>query len=368
MNRLSRRAFIAGSIAAAAGAHAGLLSIAGGRGVSIPVDTGHTAARSNGYDAAWRDGGAGWVQTAQDILANAADQTAGMVIHLSDSLSRETAFGAWAQNGAGKTAEDVAICEWLHADLGEAQAVTSDDGFKLAHPYFCSGRAYTVVDGAGPWDFNALSGMPRTTVQATARSHMDNCTYGGVDIVTLLAAIQKPQFCTLTFNFDSSGGDSSVSTISSDYVAICDRLEAAGIVPIIFEYTYRTVFTDPETANFNRWVDMYNAALVAFATSRGYPFVPLNTEMLYRIPVGGAQPNTTQMAAWLSRFLNSGDGVHYSTGIGPGGYGATADPYANGGDAATHTTGAALTYNGYGLKGWLLVQKMKQIKQLVVDA
>ena len=34
---------------------------------------------------------------------------------------------------------------------------------------------------------------------------------------------------------------------------------------------------------------------------------------------------------------------------------------------ATHTTGLALTYNGYGLKGWLGVQKMKEIKQLVVD-
>ena len=29
--------------------------------------------------------------------------------------------------------------------------------------------------------------------------------------------------------------------------------------------------------------------------------------------------------------------------------------------------GLALTYNGYGLKGWLGVQKMKEIKQLVID-
>jgi hypothetical protein len=39
----------------------------------------------------------------------------------------------------------------------------------------------------------------------------------------------------------------------------------------------------------------------------------------------------------------------------------------DGGDADTHTTGAALTYNGYGLKGWLGVQKMKEIKALVID-
>ena len=48
-------------------------------------------------------------------------------------------------------------------------------------------------------------------------------------------------------------------------------------------------------------------------------------------------------------------------------YPSTSDPYANGGDPATHTTGLALTYNGYGLKGWLGVQKMKEIKQLVID-
>jgi len=46
---------------------------------------------------------------------------------------------------------------------------------------------------------------------------------------------------------------------------------------------------------------------------------------------------------------------------------AASDPYANGGDLATHTTGLALTYNGYGFKGWLGVQKMKEIKQLVID-
>src|SRR6185295_5761476 len=47
---------------------------------------------------------------------------------------------------------------------------------------------------------------------------------------------------------------------------------------------------------------------------------------------------------------------------------STSDPYANGGDPATHTTGMALTYDGYGLKGWLGVQKMKEIKQLVIDS
>ena len=75
--------------------------------------------------------------------------------------------------------------------------------------------------------------------------------------------------------------------------------------------------------------------------------------MLLRLP----------FAQWPGRFL--ADGVHYTKGTTT--YPSTSDPYANGGDPATHTTGLALTYNGYGLKGWLGVQKMKEIKALVID-
>ena len=81
--------------------------------------------------------------------------------------------------------------------------------------------------------------------------------------------------------------------------------------------------------------------------------IDLNKEMLARLP----------FAQWPGRFLS--DGVHYTHGTTQ--FPSTSDPYANGGDPATHTTGLALTYNGYGLKGWLGVQKMKEIKQLVID-
>src|SRR5262245_2514249 len=75
--------------------------------------------------------------------------------------------------------------------------------------------------------------------------------------------------------------------------------------------------------------------------------------MLLRLP----------FSQWPGRFLD--DGVHYTHGTTQ--FPSTSDPYANGGDPATHATGAALTYDGYGLKGWLGVQKMKEIKQLVID-
>src|SRR6185503_8272085 len=93
--------------------------------------------------------------------------------------------------------------------------------------------------------------------------------------------------------------------------------------------------------------------LVQYAQSKKLPLIDFNQEMLARLP----------FSQWPGRFLS--DGVHYTHGTTQ--FPAASDPYANGGDPATHTTGAALTYNGYGLKGWLGVQKMKEIKQLVID-
>jgi hypothetical protein len=186
---------------------------------------------------------------------------------------------------------------------------------------------------------------------------MLNCGHGGIDIVTMISAIQKPQFATVMFNFDDTIG---AENINPDYINLLNYLESEGVVPILIEYPYRTVFGDPQTAVFNGKVDLYNGALEDLAQSRGYPFIPFNQEMIARIPLNGAH-DSADMAAWDGRFL-SGDGVHFTGGSG------TADPYANGGNPAEHATGEALTNDGYALQGWLIVQKMKEIKALVIDA
>ena len=61
----------------------------------------------------------------------------------------------------------------------------------------------------------------------------------------------------------------------------------------------------------------------------------------------------------------STDGVH-PTASGAG-YTTTSSPYVAGGDAATHTTGAALDNVGYLLRSWLTVQKLKEVKRYVID-
>jgi hypothetical protein len=303
--------------------------------------TGNNAARANSYDDAWQDGPSGWVSNARSILSG-GNQVQGLVIWLGDSLTRSAALGAWAQRGSGKTTEDQLITNWMHAGLSP-QSVDSIDGFALATPYFCSARSYTVGDGLGAWDFLG-SGMPADTNPATARQKLQNCSaYPNIlNLTTILTAIPSSQFAIPAVNLLASNPAN-----LTDFKAMLTLMIARHIVPIIITYTYRT------DAKFNGLVDQYNVALVQLARDMKLPLIDFNAEMLARLP----------FSQWPGRFL--GDGVHYTSG--GGGFTSTSDPYASGGDPATHTTGAALTYNGYGLKGWLGVQKMKEIKALVFD-
>jgi hypothetical protein len=305
--------------------------------------TGHDAARANSYDDAWQGGSDGWVENAKAILAGGTGQTAGLVLWIGDSLTRDPAMGAWAQGSSGKTADDQVITAWMHAGVSP-QSIDSIDGFALAAPYVCPARSYTVGDSLGAWDFMGGS-MPADTNPATAREKLQDCiTYPrALNLHTMLAALRQAQFAIPEVNLEASNPG-----VFTDFERMVDLMISKGIVPIIMTYTYRN------DANFNLLVDRYNTALVEYARSKKLPLIDFNQEMLARLP----------FAQWTGRFLSS-DGVHYSRGNST--YPATSDPYANGGDPATHTTGLALTYNGYGLKGWLGVQKMKEIKQLVID-
>ena len=312
--------------------------------VNAAPTTPHTAVRANSYDDTWQSGATGWVENAKTILANGTGQVPGMVIWIGDSLTRHTAMGAWAQTGAGKTAEDAAITNWMHAGQSP-QSVDSIDGFALAAPYICSARSYTVGDGLGSWHFMDSAGMPADTNPTTARQKLANCTSypNDLSLVTILAAIQKPQFAIPEVNLDAANPGS-----FPQFEQMVDLLISKGVVPIIITYTYRE-----NNAAFNAMVDQYNTALVNYARTKKLPLIDFNREMLERLP----------LSQWPGRFLS--DGTHYTSGTAT--YPATSSPYVDGGDPATHTTGLPLTFNGYGLKGWLGVQKMKEIKTLVVD-
>jgi hypothetical protein len=310
------------------------------------AQTGNTAARANSYDDAWQAGATGWVANAKAILAGGSGQIPGLVLWIGDSLTRDPALGSWAQSGAGKTTEDQTITTWMNAGLSP-QSINSIDGFALATPYICSARSFTVGDGLGAWDFMGSSGMPAVTDPTTARQILLDCkTYSnGLDLTTILAAIPKAQFAIPEVNLLASNPSD-----LTDFRRMLDLLIKNHIVPIIITYTYRT------DAKFNLLVDQYNDALRQLAQTMKLPLIDLQAEMVARIPF-------TTLTSWDGRFLS--DGVHYTNG--GGGYTSTSSPYIDGGDPATHTTGAPLTHNGYGLKGWLGVQKMKEIKALVID-
>lgn len=318
--------------------------VAAGLTTSAPAlaAPGDTEARANAYDDAWQEGPDGWVEHCREIVSGGT-QVEGMVLWIGDSLTRGHGLGAWAQGGAGKTAEDAAITTWMHAGLSP-QSIESIDGFALATPYVCSNRSYTVGDGLGAWDFLG-SGMPAETDPVAARSVLEDCgSYpNAINLTTMLAALPPAQFAIPEVNlFAADPSDISV------FEAMVAMLIENHIVPVIITYTYRG------DAAFNLLVDEYNVALTELARSQRLPLIDLNAEMLARVP----------FEQWPGRYLS--DGVHYTNG--GGGYEADADPYQDGGDPESHTTGAPLTYNGYGLKGWLGVQKMKEIKRHVIDA
>ncbi|MBI3858172.1 MAG: hypothetical protein HY293_21025, partial [Planctomycetes bacterium] len=64
--------------------------------------------------------------------------------------------------------------------------------------------------------------------------------------------------------------------------------------------------------------------------------------------------------SWQNTLI-SGDGIH------PTGGAAAADPYTPGGDPSTHTTGTNCTNDGYLLRSWLTMQKLKEVKSYVID-
>ena len=114
---------------------------------------------------------------------------------------------------------------------------------------------------------------------------------------------------------------------------------AVGIIPVLSTIPHGTapVFDANLTGP-------YNEALRALVQRLSMPIIGFSEEIFLHRPNG----------TWENTLISS-DGVHPSGGF--NGYSPISDPYADGGDALTHTTiGIGVT-----------VQKMKEIKQKAVD-
>ena len=268
-----------------------------------PVSSVHDAARANSYDNAWESA---WVANAKTILSTpvlGVTKIAGKVLQVGDSMTHADANGRWARSGAGRTADDLDTILWMHAD-----------SYNIDNGWFYSSNGTTAMGGAD-WG------------------------WGFVDMIYTDPSLNDAQFAVLMFN-------------STDINFVENRLNefiAVGIVPV--------VSTIPPRTNLDSYVNIsipYNIALRALAEKLHLPIIDYEEEILLRRPDG----------TWEDTLIGP-DGVHPSSASGL--YDAESNPYDPGGDPTTHTTGEALLYSGYLLRTWLTVQKIKEIKQKVVD-
>jgi hypothetical protein len=315
---------------------------------------GYPSASPNKVRANRHDDGWDWPTYCRTVYTT-TDKVLGKVLFLGDSISRAFANWQWVFYGAAKrTAEDIAAIGYFLGDVpsdGTTHDVDCDNGWYLAAADVTSGRSFTTANGLGSGEFLAGSGLPGTAMPAVTDTQVharatlhDGATYpNNLHIDTVLKAFSDAQFAFVQFNAESVEHPEIVTNLA----AICDKLEAAHIVPILCTITPRS-----DEAGLI-YAPIYNAAIRALAASRNLPLCDLYQEFLWRRPAG----------TWDGTLvLPEGSGNPHLTASGAG-YDAESSPYVDGGRVSTHTTGAATLNVGYLLRAWLIVQKAKEVRE-----
>jgi hypothetical protein len=309
---------------------------------------GPTKDRANSYDNAWKTA---WVDHGRALLATSS-KTSGFVLEIGDSITHSFAYADWPLQGQGKTADDTQVISWARGSSWGANNfdVTNKNGWYLAGANTTSQRGMTSSGGSSLADFlsgccNGGTAMPATSNPTIARQLIADAAYtGNLHVDTLIAAFGDAQFAVVMLGSNDPGNPYALS----DLTTIVDKLEAARILPIL-----STV--PPRNDDFADQLNVaFNAAVTDLAQARSLPLIDFYREILLR------RPGTT----WFNTLISS-DGVH-PTGT-RAGFTSASNPYAPGGDAATHTTGDALLNVGYLLRSWLTVQKLKEVKRYVID-
>ena len=236
----------------------------------------------------------------------------GVVLHLGDSITYASPYTSWARGGEGKTAEDEAILRWSHCGEGN----DLDGCYLASYDVVYNDRSYTAASGvrADQYLAGGHRGMPPLE-----------------EIVTKY----DPQIAIVMLGSNDVHAKRSVEDYLRDMEAIVQRLSANGTVVVLS--TIPPVYFDDARAQ------QYNAALWALAERHKLPIIDLYGEILAR------RPGTT----WDGTLLNKGD-VHPTAtreGVTP-----TSEP-----------TPENLRESGYLLRGWLSVQKLREVKARVID-
>jgi hypothetical protein len=284
--------------------------------------------KANSYDDAWEAGKDGWAAEMWHLRVNATGKTAGFITLLGDSITYANPHSQWPRYGSGKTAADIAICNWMHAGNWGTGSNNSDNGWYLA-AYDVSGRngSFTARSGITAGQFlTGSTPLPSVDAMFTAGfSNPDGKQYRDALMAVILLGTN-----------DLGGGNTAALTTNLN--GIIDKLQAAKVIPILT--------TLPPRVNADTNVGNFNTAIRSIATTRKLPLIDYWTEITRRRP-GNTWQNT----------LISGDGVHPSSS--GGAYTASSDPYAS--------SGAALSDVGYLLRSWLTVQKIAEVKAKALD-
>jgi lysophospholipase L1-like esterase len=286
--------------------------------------------KANSYDDAWQDGPDGWVATLRKVRSKFAG-TSGFALHLGDSITYSNGYGQWARHGAGKTPEDEAICRYVKASVWGDTANDVKSGFYLAaydHPV--GGRSFTAVSGitTAQWlKHHANHQNPSIDEMFTAGfTNPDGVQY------------RDAEMCLIMLGSNDAHQKRPTRDMIADLTTIIDKIMANNTMVVLS--------TIPPLRGSTEVVEGYNQAIRQLARKKKLPLVDFYAEILRRRP-GNTWDGT----------LISEDGVH-PTAQG-GDYNAAGNPYAD--------KGKPLSEVGLLLRGWLTVQKFKQIKELVID-
>jgi hypothetical protein len=277
--------------------------------VNVSINTfPHDMTRANSYDDAWESA---WIANVASILTtpvSGISKTSGKVLQVGDSMTFSFAYGLWARSGTGGTTSDLDTITWMFGDA------------------------------------NLNNGWDLSSGGVTAQNNM-GWGNGKIDQIFVDPLTNDAQFAILMMNVPTSSDPTDLTIVEQRI----DEFSAVGIVPVLSTIPPRT---DPvfETT----LAEPYNAALRALAQQLSLPLIDYSKEILLRRPNG----------TWENTLISS-DGVHPSGG--GNGFTPESNPYTPGGDPTTNTTGEATLNSGYLLRTWLTIQKMKEMKQKVVD-
>ena len=232
----------------------------------------------------------------------------GVVLHLGDSITRDPAYVAYARAGIGRAAEELAVCEWMHAS-----EESSRNGWFLAageHEF-----ARTAFNGISAGDFLNGSAAGPTVAEVIER--------------------YRPQMAVVMFGTNEATRFVPVQEYRANIEQVLKLLVEANCVPILS--------TVPPHYKRLKRVREYNEGIRAVAARMKIPLIDFFSEMASRRPMD-----------WNGSLMEKND-VH------PSGVVGSASPEGP-------ATEANLRQSGYLLRGWLSLRKIMEVKQHVLEA